>query len=188
MLWNKKGNYLLASVLSIGMLGAVPGMAAAEQDTAADLGTSDQASHEEAGLAKEQNNSPAAYPIKRSMKTQDLEHYAQELGIDTGDKNIYELADEVKEVAVKQRAKELGIATLGKNLDTLTAEVREAVLTERAVELGINIRDKKMSDLVQEVRNQEQQIDAEPSTLKENLPPLVDEEPVSSDRTHGTRL
>ncbi|SFM32375.1 hypothetical protein [Salibacterium qingdaonense] len=188
MLWNKKGNYLLVSVLSIGMIGAVPGMAEAEQDTAADLGTSDQASHEEAGFAQKQHNSSAAYPIKRSMKTQDLEHYARELDIDTGNKDIYELAHEVKEVAVKQRAKELGIAALGKNLDTLTAEVREAVLTERAVELGINIRDKEVSDLVQEVRSKEQQIDTEPSTLKEYLPPLVDEEPVSSNETNGTRL
>ncbi|MGY4688819.1 hypothetical protein [Salibacterium sp. K-3] len=175
MLWNKQGNYLLASVLSIGLIGAAPGMAEAENTTAADSVTSDQASLEETGFSQQADESQTAYQTRRSMKTEDLEHYAEVLGIDTENKDIYELSHEVKEVAVKQRAKELGIAALGKDLDTLTAEVREAVLTERAVELGINIRDKNMSDLVHEVREKEQQTDTEPSALKDYLPPLSDE-------------
>ncbi|RSL35203.1 hypothetical protein D7Z54_01115 [Salibacterium salarium] len=159
MLWNRKGNYLLASVLSIGVIGAVPGVASANSN-ATNTAAQEEAPSDDTTFSQNRANQQIDIKNGRAMKTDDVEHYAEELGIETENKNIYEISQEVKEVATKQRASELGITTEGKNLRTLTEEVREAVVEERASELGIEIENKDTNELVKAISEAELKAEA----------------------------
>jgi hypothetical protein len=138
--------YVLTGVLSVGILGALPAFAA-EEDTAD--------SNDSAAVEKQTDQvfgHRGGGHVKFQLDEEQLKEKAEELGIDSSDKDSRELAKEIMEAELEKRAKELGIETEGKDHRTVMEEIRGAELAEKAKELGISTEGKEQADLAQEIR------------------------------------
>jgi hypothetical protein len=143
---NKKTlTYVLTGALSIGILGAIPAFAA-EEDTAKTnesavvSGKSEFGGHRGGGHGK------------FHLNEEQLKEKAEELGIDSTDKDTRELAKEIMGAELEKRAKEWGIETEGKDHRAVMEEIRQAELNEKAKELGISTDGKDQEELSQAVR------------------------------------
>ncbi|MGD6958306.1 hypothetical protein ACQCWA_11965 [Rossellomorea aquimaris] len=143
---NKKTlTYVLTGALSVGIIGAIPALAA-EEDTAKTnesavvSGKSEFGGHRGGGHGKFHQNE------------EQLKEKAEELGIDSTDKDTRELAKEIMGAELEKRAKEWGIETEGKDHRAVMEEIRQAELNEKAKELGISPDGKDQEEISQAVR------------------------------------
>ena len=140
----RKVSYVLTGVLAVGILGSLPAFAA-EEDSAAK--TNDQAA-----VGVHEFGRHGGGHGKFHMDEEQLKAKAEELGIDTADKDTRELAKEIMDAELEKRAKALGIDTEGKDHRTVMEEIRQAELNKKAKELGISTDGKDQEELAQEVR------------------------------------
>ncbi|MFB4162456.1 hypothetical protein ACE1TI_01200 [Alteribacillus sp. JSM 102045] len=185
MLWNRKGNYLLASVLSIGIIGTTPGLTAANQYSTDSIAAKKEVRHDESSFSpsntandfNQKSSNPmtteksAEYDISienknikedaQEVKEADTKHYATELGINTEGKDMDTLSEEVREEALKKKAADLGIETNGKDVNELVKEVSLTELTKEAKELGIDPKGKEVQQIMVEIKEKQIQLAAE---------------------------
>ncbi|MEL3971699.1 hypothetical protein AAEO50_05335 [Rossellomorea oryzaecorticis] len=138
--------YVLTGALSVGIFGAIPAFAA-EKDIAK---TNDSAVVE--------NETDPAFGGHRGgghgkfhLNEEQLQEKAEELGIDSTDKDSRELAKEIMDAELQKRAKELGIETEGKDHRAVMEEIRGVELTEKAKTLGISTEGKDHQELKKEI-------------------------------------
>jgi hypothetical protein len=143
---NNKRALALAGVLAIGIAGAIPAFAAEE-----DAGKTDDTA------VVSEKSEPVfgghhGGPGKFQLNEDELKEKAEELGIDTTDKDTRELAKEIMDAVLQKRAKSLGIDTDGKAPRAIMDEIRQAELNKKAKELGISTDGKDGEELAGEVR------------------------------------
>jgi hypothetical protein len=139
--------YVLTGALAVGILGAIPAFAA-EDDTAQTTETASATTEKETAFGGHHRGGHGKFGLSEEQ----LKERAQELGIDTADKDTRELAKEVMEAELAKKAKELGIDTEGKDQRAIMEEIHKVQLEEKAKELGISTEGKEQGELAQEVR------------------------------------
>ncbi|UTE78568.1 hypothetical protein [Rossellomorea sp. KS-H15a] len=143
---NNKRALALAGVLAIGIAGAIPAFAAEE-----DAGKTD-----DTAVVREKSEpvfgGHHGGPGKFQLNEDQLKEKADELGIDTKNKDTRELAKEIMDAELEKRAEALGIDTDGKEPRGIMDEIRQAELNKKAKELGISTDGKDGKELAQEVR------------------------------------
>jgi inhibitor of KinA sporulation pathway (predicted exonuclease) len=167
--------YVLTGALSVGILGAIPAFAAEEDsaktnDSAVVSGKSEPefgghrgGGHGKFHLNEEQVKEKAeelgidstdkdSRELAKEIMDAELEKRAKDLGIETEGKDHRALMDEIRQAELNKKAKELGIATDGKDQEELSQEVREALLKQKAKELGVETEGKELDELADEVR------------------------------------
>lgn len=139
--------YVLTGTLTVGILGAIPAFAAEE-----DTGTTNDSTVADKQTDPEFGRSDRGHGGKFRLDEDQLKEKAEDLGIESTDKDSRELAKEIMNAEFDKRAKELGIDTEGKDHRTVMEEIRGAELSEKAKELGISTEGKEQADLAREVR------------------------------------
>jgi hypothetical protein len=135
--------YVLTGALSFGILGALPAFAAEEEAGK---------TNDSAVVSKETVRHRGGGHVKFHLNEGQLKEKAEELGIDSTNKDSRELAKEIMDAELEKRAKELGIETEGKDHRTVMEEIRQVELNKRAKELGISTEGKNQEELAQEIR------------------------------------
>jgi hypothetical protein len=139
--------YVLTGALSVGILGALPAIAAEEE--AANTSVSAVVEKEtESAFGGHRGGGPGKFHLDEEQ----LKEKAEELGIDSTDKDSRELAKEIRDAELEKRAKELGVETEGKDHRTVMEEIHGAELSKKAKELGISTDGKDHEQLSQEIR------------------------------------
>jgi hydroxylamine reductase (hybrid-cluster protein) len=135
--------YVLTGALSFGILGTLPAFAAEEEAGK---------TNDSAVVSKETVRHRGGGHVKFHMNEGQLKEKAEELGIDSTNKDSRELAKEIMDAELEKRAKELGIETEGKNQEELAQEIRKALVNQKAEELGVETEGKDLEELAEEVR------------------------------------
>ncbi|RIW33319.1 hypothetical protein D3H55_11725 [Bacillus salacetis] len=146
MMKKKRLTYVLTGALAVGILGAIPAFAA--EDDAAQSTESNASIEKDTAFGGKHGGGRGKFGFDEEQ----LKEKAEELGIDTTEKNSRELAKEVMEAQLEKKAKELGIETEGKDHHALMQEIRKVQIESKAKELGISTEGKELAELVQEVR------------------------------------
>lgn len=178
---NKTKGIVVASILSLSLLGTIPVFAASEDSTAKEdqsFAHHDQRGFKGVHFGQKYNLTKSMEIIKQraeklgidtagkdlptlaqemknailQKKDAEIEKKANELGIDTDGKENGQLIKEIKQLELQKKADALGIDTIGKDLKTLSKEIRQTELIKEATELGISTEGKKPFDLAKEIR------------------------------------
>ena len=151
---NNAMKYVLATVLTLGVIGSVTAYAKEDSETTKSS-PSFEHKHGEQGDAKKfisekaeelgikTDGKDTKVIFEEVQKAMTLKH-AKELGIDTEGKEIKALQKEIWNAKLQLAATELGIDATGKDDEMLAKEIREAQITKEAKELGIETDDKEI--------------------------------------------
>ncbi|MEK4712914.1 hypothetical protein [Sporosarcina sp. FSL K6-5500] len=158
---NNAMKYVLATVLTLGVIGSVTAYAKEDSETTksspsfehkhGDQGDAKKfisEKAEELGIKTDGKDTKVIF--EEVQKAMTLKH-AKELGIDTEGKEIKALQKEIWNAKLQLAATELGIDATGKDDETLAKEIREAQITKEAKELGISTVGKEFKALAKEV-------------------------------------
>ncbi|MCA0149588.1 hypothetical protein LCD52_12360 [Rossellomorea vietnamensis] len=143
---NNKRALALSGVLAIGIAGAIPAFAA--EENAGKTDDTAVASEKSEPVFGRHHGGPGKFLLNEDL----LKEKAEDLGIDTTDKDTRELAKEIMDAELQKRADALGIDTDGKEPRAIMDEIRQAELNKKAKELGISTDGKDGEELAQEVR------------------------------------
>ncbi|MFC0189560.1 hypothetical protein ACFFJY_14745 [Fictibacillus aquaticus] len=144
MFKTKKSMYVAAGILSLGLIGAVPALAA----------TNDAAPKQEAKEIKghfKKKHHRGGHGFGMKMDRAIIEAKAKELGIKTSGKDTAELAQEIWETELKKLAKENNITIDGKSFREVSREIAEAELKKEAKKLGVSTANKDVRQLAEDV-------------------------------------
>ncbi|WP_374055911.1 hypothetical protein [Rossellomorea sp. FM04394] len=144
---NNKKTLTLAGVLAIGIVGALPAFAA-EEDGGKLNGSAVVSEKSDRAFGGHHGDGHGKFHLNEEQ----LKEKAEELGIDSTDKDTRELAKEIMDAELEKRAKELGIETEGKDHRAVMDEIRQAELNKKAKELGIKTEGKDQEEIFQAVR------------------------------------
>ena len=158
---NNAMKYVLATVLTLGVIGSVTAYAEEDSETTksspsfehkhGDQGDAKKfisEKAEELGIKTDGKDTKVIF--EEVQKAMTLKH-AKELGIDTEGKEIKALQKEIWNAKLQLAATELGIDATGKDDEMLAKEIREAQITKEAKELGISTVGKEFKALAKEV-------------------------------------
>ncbi len=140
----RKWTYVVTGALTVGILGSLPAFAA-EEDTAGK--TSDSAV-----VGAHEFSKQGGVHGKFRLNEEQVKKKAEELGIDSTDKDTRELAKEIMDAELEKKAKTLGLDTEGKDDHAIMEEIRQAELNKKAKELGIATEGKEEEELAKEIR------------------------------------
>ncbi|WP_158738264.1 hypothetical protein [Alteribacillus sp. YIM 98480] len=168
MLWKRKKNYLLASVLSIGIIGTTPGLAGAAQQSTDSIAAKKAVNQNEISFSP--NKAASNFNQKRSkeMRIKTLNKdaaatkpYINQLGIGSNKKENETLSEKGREEALKKKAADYGIEANGKDVNELVKEVSLAELKKEAAELNIDPHGKEVQQIMVEIKAKQVQMAAD---------------------------
>ncbi|SDI06716.1 hypothetical protein [Alteribacillus bidgolensis] len=162
MLWKRKRNYLLASVLSIGIIGTTPGLAGAAQHSTDSITAKKAIHYKETSFSPNKAANHFNQESSKSMKTDkaaNTESYANQLGIESNEKDM--LSEKRREEALKKKAADYGIEANGKDVNELVKEVSLAELKKEAEELNIDPHGKEVQQIMVEIKAKQVQMAAD---------------------------
>ncbi|MFC7370285.1 hypothetical protein ACFQPF_01155 [Fictibacillus iocasae] len=159
MFKSKKSTYVAAGMLSLGLIGAVPVLAATDHDNSKKDIRENAAEHFN---KKRHHHSGHGYKLDPAI----IKAKAKMLGISTSGKETEEISREVRETELKKRAKENNVTIDGKSFREISREIIQAELKKEAQKLGVSIDDKNFRQLAEDVRTATMKSEAKKLNIK----------------------